>query len=271
MPPAAGRQDEHAKRYYWNLGRRLIDGYSPLRAGLDRTLDLLFHRWRVRARWLASPLKSVFQDAVCMDVSLLLSADIDECADGFVECDSKSTCVNLPGWYHCECRDGYHDNGLFSTNGESCVGEWHQRIIMNPYNLFLTNWNPNSQITAPSLPLLSVMSQRASILSQVSENNHRQVLVPVSDATVCSFPFQTVGTSTKAAVQLFFAGCCKQRVTYFASLVFLHNELCGVKNPHAKVGVLLEIPEIIKNKWICFYCLNHPISWSFFFFNFCFL
>uniref|UniRef100_A0A8D3DM86 Neural EGFL like 2 n=1 Tax=Scophthalmus maximus TaxID=52904 RepID=A0A8D3DM86_SCOMX len=47
--------------------------------------------------------------------------DIDECADGFVECDSKSTCVNLPGWYHCECRDGYHDNGLFSANGESCV------------------------------------------------------------------------------------------------------------------------------------------------------
>lgn len=55
--------------------------------------------------------------------SLLVSSDIDECADGFVECDSKSTCVNLPGWYHCECRDGYHDNGLFSTNGESCVGE----------------------------------------------------------------------------------------------------------------------------------------------------
>ncbi|XP_054632815.1 protein kinase C-binding protein NELL2 isoform X1 [Dunckerocampus dactyliophorus] len=47
--------------------------------------------------------------------------DIDECADGFVECDSRSTCVNLPGWYHCECRDGYHDNGLFSANGESCV------------------------------------------------------------------------------------------------------------------------------------------------------
>uniref|UniRef100_A0A7N8WNC3 Neural EGFL like 2a n=1 Tax=Mastacembelus armatus TaxID=205130 RepID=A0A7N8WNC3_9TELE len=47
--------------------------------------------------------------------------DIDECIDGFVECDSKSTCVNLPGWYHCECRDGYHDNGLFSANGESCV------------------------------------------------------------------------------------------------------------------------------------------------------
>ncbi|CAB1313997.1 unnamed protein product [Coregonus sp. 'balchen'] len=46
---------------------------------------------------------------------------IDECFDGFVECDDKAICVNLPGWYHCECRDGYHDNGLFSTNGESCI------------------------------------------------------------------------------------------------------------------------------------------------------
>ncbi|XP_062338970.1 protein kinase C-binding protein NELL2 [Osmerus eperlanus] len=46
--------------------------------------------------------------------------DIDECVEGFVECDSRATCVNLPGWYHCECRDGYHDNGMFSTNGDSC-------------------------------------------------------------------------------------------------------------------------------------------------------
>uniref|UniRef100_A0AAR2K3T8 Neural EGFL like 2 n=1 Tax=Pygocentrus nattereri TaxID=42514 RepID=A0AAR2K3T8_PYGNA len=46
--------------------------------------------------------------------------DIDECSEGFVECDSRATCVNLPGWYHCECRDGYHDNGMFSANGESC-------------------------------------------------------------------------------------------------------------------------------------------------------
>uniref|UniRef100_A0A8C9VD34 Neural EGFL like 2 n=1 Tax=Scleropages formosus TaxID=113540 RepID=A0A8C9VD34_SCLFO len=46
--------------------------------------------------------------------------DIDECSSGFVECDSRATCINLPGWYHCECRDGYHDNGMFSANGESC-------------------------------------------------------------------------------------------------------------------------------------------------------
>lgn len=66
-----------------------------------------------------------------MDVLLFSFSDIDECADGFVECDGKSTCVNLPGWYHCECRDGYHDNGLFSASGESCVGEWS---TSNKYN-----------------------------------------------------------------------------------------------------------------------------------------
>lgn len=46
--------------------------------------------------------------------------DIDECAEGFVQCDSRANCINLPGWYHCECRDGYHDNGMFSLGGESC-------------------------------------------------------------------------------------------------------------------------------------------------------
>ncbi|XP_017340122.1 protein kinase C-binding protein NELL2 [Ictalurus punctatus] len=46
--------------------------------------------------------------------------DIDECTEGFVRCDSRATCVNLPGWYHCECRDGYHDNGMFTANGGSC-------------------------------------------------------------------------------------------------------------------------------------------------------
>ncbi|KAK3544622.1 hypothetical protein QTP86_019138 [Hemibagrus guttatus] len=51
---------------------------------------------------------------------LMFNANIDECSNGFVECDSRATCVNLPGWYHCECRDGYHDNGMFLSNGESC-------------------------------------------------------------------------------------------------------------------------------------------------------
>lgn len=65
-----------------------------------------------------------------MHLLFFFFSDIDECADGFVECDTKSTCVNLPGWYHCECRDGYHDNGLFSASGESCVGEWSTFLLV---------------------------------------------------------------------------------------------------------------------------------------------
>lgn len=55
---------------------------------------------------------------------LLGHADIDECSEGFIQCDSRASCVNLPGWYHCECRDGYHDSGLFAPSGESCEGRY---------------------------------------------------------------------------------------------------------------------------------------------------
>eukprot|EP00079_Xenopus_tropicalis_P031382 XP_017945153.1 PREDICTED: protein kinase C-binding protein NELL1 [Xenopus tropicalis] len=47
--------------------------------------------------------------------------DIDECAEGIIECHNHSRCVNLPGWFHCECRSGFHDNGTYSISGESCV------------------------------------------------------------------------------------------------------------------------------------------------------
>uniref|UniRef100_A0A8C5BL75 Neural EGFL like 1 n=1 Tax=Gadus morhua TaxID=8049 RepID=A0A8C5BL75_GADMO len=47
--------------------------------------------------------------------------DIDECAEGLIECHNHSHCVNLPGWYHCECRDGYHDNGSYLLDGGSCA------------------------------------------------------------------------------------------------------------------------------------------------------
>ncbi|XP_077178142.1 protein kinase C-binding protein NELL1 isoform X5 [Paroedura picta] len=47
--------------------------------------------------------------------------DIDECAEGIIECHNHSRCVNLPGWYHCECRSGFHDNGTYSLSGESCI------------------------------------------------------------------------------------------------------------------------------------------------------
>uniref|UniRef100_A0A672FV49 Neural EGFL like 1 n=1 Tax=Salarias fasciatus TaxID=181472 RepID=A0A672FV49_SALFA len=47
--------------------------------------------------------------------------DIDECAERLIECHNHSRCVNLPGWYHCECRSGFHDNGSYLLDGSSCV------------------------------------------------------------------------------------------------------------------------------------------------------
>uniref|UniRef100_A0A665UPZ8 Neural EGFL like 1 n=1 Tax=Echeneis naucrates TaxID=173247 RepID=A0A665UPZ8_ECHNA len=47
--------------------------------------------------------------------------DIDECAEGLIECHNHSRCVNLPGWYHCECRSGFHDNGSYLLDGNSCI------------------------------------------------------------------------------------------------------------------------------------------------------
>lgn len=52
-----------------------------------------------------------------------VSSDIDECAEGLIQCHNHSRCVNLPGWYHCECRSGFHDNGSYLLDGSSCIGK----------------------------------------------------------------------------------------------------------------------------------------------------
>lgn len=68
-----------------------------------------------------------YNNFLCVNFHLFCCScqtDIDECSDGFVQCDSRANCINLPGWYHCECRDGYHDNGMFSPSGESCEGQY---------------------------------------------------------------------------------------------------------------------------------------------------
>ncbi|KAG1700936.1 Protein kinase C-binding protein NELL2 [Nymphon striatum] len=33
--------------------------------------------------------------------------DVDECAERTHHCDNNSACVNMPGWYYCECQKGY--------------------------------------------------------------------------------------------------------------------------------------------------------------------
>lgn len=62
-------------------------------------------------------------------------ADIDECTEGIIECHNHSRCVNLPGWYHCECRSGFHDDGTYSLSGESCIGKQLSALPSIPLDL----------------------------------------------------------------------------------------------------------------------------------------
>lgn len=98
-------------------------------------------------------------------------ADIDECAEGIIECHNHSRCVNLPGWYHCECRSGFHDNGSYSPSGESCVGkQWS----VEPFYSFLVHgvpkWLSGSWAVAVSQPEWG--APRVSVFLSVSTPNH---------------------------------------------------------------------------------------------------
>ncbi|CAL8379165.1 unnamed protein product [Arctogadus glacialis] len=69
--------------------------------------------------------------------------DIDECAEGLIECHNRSHCVNLPGWYHCECRDGYHDDGSYRLDGGSCADVDECRLQTH------TCWNDSVCVNLP--------------------------------------------------------------------------------------------------------------------------
>ncbi|KAL7854375.1 hypothetical protein SRHO_G00165650 [Serrasalmus rhombeus] len=71
-------------------------------------------------------LTSAGQAASLVDVDVACATGrirdyIDECAEGLIQCHNGSRCVNLPGWYHCQCRSGFHDNGSYLLDGSSCV------------------------------------------------------------------------------------------------------------------------------------------------------
>ncbi|KAK3098531.1 hypothetical protein FSP39_020373 [Pinctada imbricata] len=48
-------------------------------------------------------------------------ADIDECAIGISACHGNSVCINTPGWYRCDCIEGYHSNWPDNHYGSLCL------------------------------------------------------------------------------------------------------------------------------------------------------
>lgn len=42
----------------------------------------------------------------CLMTSFI-TLDIDECTTGVHNCKPNERCVNKPGWFSCECTDGY--------------------------------------------------------------------------------------------------------------------------------------------------------------------
>ena len=43
--------------------------------------------------------------------------DVDECLNHSYECDSISFCVNTPGSYVCQCKQGYKKNAKNQCEG----------------------------------------------------------------------------------------------------------------------------------------------------------
>lgn len=46
--------------------------------------------------------------------------DIDECSEGIAACHPNSICINVPGSYYCQCKDGYHSSQLDNNDGALC-------------------------------------------------------------------------------------------------------------------------------------------------------
>ncbi|XP_071078642.1 protein kinase C-binding protein NELL2-like isoform X3 [Haliotis cracherodii] len=47
--------------------------------------------------------------------------DIDECALGISSCRGHSVCINQPGWYQCDCLEGFHSNWPDNHYGSLCL------------------------------------------------------------------------------------------------------------------------------------------------------
>ncbi|XP_015913510.1 protein kinase C-binding protein NELL2 isoform X1 [Parasteatoda tepidariorum] len=60
----------------------------------------------------------------------ICETDVDECSLGLHACQPNSQCVNMPGWYYCECRPGYESHsddslGPYCQDIDECLTGSH--------------------------------------------------------------------------------------------------------------------------------------------------
>jgi hypothetical protein len=69
-------------------------------------------------------IQNFFSKKFCIKFHLIFSifADIDECAIGISKCTVNSVCINTPGWYQCDCIEGYHSTWPDNNYGSLCMG-----------------------------------------------------------------------------------------------------------------------------------------------------
>lgn len=51
--------------------------------------------------------------------------DFDECATGKHSCKESSVCVNMPGWYYCDCKPGYEKRDSDCYDIDECYHNTH--------------------------------------------------------------------------------------------------------------------------------------------------
>lgn len=51
--------------------------------------------------------------------------DLDECATGMHGCKNTSLCINMPGWYYCNCKPGYETQGANCIDIDECHHNTH--------------------------------------------------------------------------------------------------------------------------------------------------
>lgn len=85
---------------------------------------------------------------LCNHDSRILILDIDECQLGLHHCPANSKCVNKPGWYHCECNQGYEANhdltDLIAGHELGCQGMCRIKVLM--MMMMMVNYNYHTLI-----------------------------------------------------------------------------------------------------------------------------